>query len=135
MIGLDTNVLVRYLAQDDVRQAAQANEVMESLSAQAPGFISIVALIETVWVLGDLYARKREDIAALLEVLLETEGLVLQMAPLVRQVLREYGSGRADFADHLIACLGAAEGCQSTLTFDKTAARDAGMRLVSAALA
>ena len=131
MTGLDTNVLVRYLAQDDARQSATAGRLMESFSAQAPGFVSLVTLTETVWVLEDVYGRTRADVATVIEALLESEGLVIQMATLVWQVLRQVASSRADFADHLIETLGSAAGCTSTVTFDKIAGRDAGMRLLS----
>ncbi len=132
MIGLDTNVLVRYLAQDDARQAAQSSRLIESFTAREPGFISIVTLVETVWVLQDLYARDPSDIASLVDALLQTEGLVIQMSESVWQALRRFESSSADFADHVIERMGAAEGCTATLTFDKLAARDAGMRLVPA---
>lgn len=132
MIGLDTNVLVRYLAQDDTRQSAQASRLMESFTRQAPGFVSIVTLAETVWVLQDAYARSRDDVAAIVERLLQTDGVVVQMPDLVWQALSGLESSRADFADHLIERMGAAAGCTSTLTFDKAAAGDAGMRLMPA---
>ncbi|MEP7300710.1 MAG: type II toxin-antitoxin system VapC family toxin [Caldimonas sp.] len=135
MIGLDTNILVRYLAQDDARQAAQSSRLMESFTPQAPGFVSIVTLVETIWVLQDAYARSRDDVAALLEALLQTEGLIVQMPDVVWQALRGFASSRADFADHLIERLGAAAGCTSTLTFDKAAAGDAGMRPMGPAAA
>ena len=133
MIGIDTNVLVRYLAQDDVRQSAQATRVMESFTARAPGFVSIITLAETAWVLRDIYARSRAEIAALIEEVLNSEGLVVQMTELVWRSLHEFEAGRADLADHLIERLGAAAGCQWTYSFDKAAVRDAGMRLVPAA--
>lgn len=132
MIGLDTNVLMRYLAQDDARQSAQASQLMESFTTQAPGFVSIVTLVETIWVLQDLYGRNRADVVALLEALLQTEGVIVQMPDLVWQALRGFESSAADFADHLIERMGSAAGCTSTLTFDKAAARDAGMRLMPA---
>jgi predicted nucleic-acid-binding protein len=130
MIGLDTNVLVRYLAQDDARQSAQAGKVIESFTAQTPGYVSIVTLTETIWVLQDAYARSRDDVAALVEALLQTEGVVVQMPEVVWQALHGFESSRADFADHLIERIGAAAGCEATLTFDRTAARDAGMQLI-----
>lgn len=135
MTGLDTNVLVRYLAQDDVRQSALAGKVIEAFTAREPGFVSVVTLVETIWVLQDGYAKGREQVAAVIESLLHTEGLVVQMAGLVWQCLRGFKSGHADFADHLIERLSAAEGCVVTLTFDKAAARDGGMRLLGASSA
>ncbi len=130
MIGIDTNVLVRYLAQDDPRQSAQANRVIESFTARSPGFVSILTLAETAWVMREIYARNRTEIAALIEAILNSEGLVVQMAELVWRSLHDFGSGSADLADHLIERLGAGAGCDWTYSFDKSAVRDAGMRLV-----
>lgn len=130
MIGIDTNVLVRYLAQDDRRQSAQATAVMESFTARSPGFVSILTLAETAWVLRDIYARSRAEIAALIEAVLTSDGLTVQMTELVWRALRDFESGHADLADHLIERLGAAAGCEWTYTFDKSAAGDAGMRLM-----
>lgn len=132
MTGLDTNVLVRYLAQDDPRQSAQANRLIESFTAEAPGHVSIVVLAETAWVLEDLYGTSRARIAEIVEMLLQTETLVVSAATVVRQALAGFSKGRADFADHLIERLDAAAGCERTMTFDRIAARDAGMTRVGA---
>ena len=71
MIGLDTNVLVRYLTQDDKAQAAAATRFIEkTLTPETPGFISLVALVEVVWVLETCYHCTRQDIAAIIERLL-----------------------------------------------------------------
>lgn len=130
MIGLDTNILVRYLAQDDARQSPQATRLLESMSSDAPGFVSNVALIETTWVLEDIYAMPKTEVVGLVESLLQTDALVLQSANVVWQALRSFASSRAEFTDHLIERIGAAEGCSATVTFDKIAARDTGMRLM-----
>ena len=130
MIAIDTNALVRYLAQDDARQSAQANRVMEWFTARSPGFISILTLAETAWVLRDIYGRSRTDIADMIEAVLSSEGLNVQMTELVWRSLQDFASGRADLADHLIERLGAAAGCEWTYSFDKSAIRDAGMRPV-----
>ena len=63
MIGLDTNVLVRYIAQDDIAQSAKASALIESLTADEPGYVTQVALVEVVWVLSSLYAADRVQIA------------------------------------------------------------------------
>lgn len=131
MIGLDTNVLVRYFAQDDRRQSRVAGQLIESLTVEQPGFVSVVTLAETVWVLEDVYGRSHDEVAAILESLLQTEGIEVQMADVVAQALRRFRSSRADFADHLIERLGASADCTATVTFDKVAARDAGFHLLS----
>ena len=68
MIGLDTNVLVRYLTQDDPSQARLATDLIERrLSHQDPGFISIVAMVETAWVLERAYGLSAAEVAAVIE--------------------------------------------------------------------
>lgn len=132
MIGLDTNILVRYIAQDDTRQSAQAGRLVEALSVDAPGYVSMVALTELVWVLDDAYAMTRDELYDVVHKLLETDRVVVQSAPLVWQALGDFRSSSADFADHLIQRASSAAGCTDTLTFDRKAARSAGMKLVAA---
>jgi predicted nucleic-acid-binding protein len=130
MIGLDTNVLVRYFAQDDVVQSPKANVLIESLSAEQPGYITQVALIEVVWVLSKLYGSRREDIGQVVETLLRTKELVVESSETVWKALRIFVSSSADFADCLIerACHDAQ--CEYTATFDAKAARSAGLKLI-----
>jgi predicted nucleic-acid-binding protein len=130
MIGLDTNVLVRYLAQDDAVQSSKANALVDSLTADDPGYVTQVALIEVVWVLGSLYAAERGDIAKIVETLLRTRELVIESAETVWKALRHFASSKADFADCLIerACHDAK--CEYTATFDAKAAKTAGLRLI-----
>lgn len=130
MIGLDTNVLVRYVLQDDPRQSPRANRLIESLSADAPGFVPVVALVELAWVLGAGYKLPRAQLAAVLEALLRSKELVIDRADLVMQALARFSSGSADFADTLIERMAAAAGCTTTMTFDQGAAKSSGMTLV-----
>lgn len=130
MIGLDTNVLVRYVMQDDARQSPRANRLIESLSADAPGFVPVVALVELAWVLGAGYKLPRAQLAAVLEALLRSKELVIDRADLVMQALARFSSGSADFADALIERVAAAAGCTTTMTFDQGAAKATGMTLV-----
>lgn len=131
MIGLDTNVLVRYVAQDDAKQSPQATRLIESLSADSPGYISQVAVIELVWVLSGCYASNRDEIAAVLETLLRAKELVIADADTVWKALRLFKQGKADFADCLIERSADAAGCDHTATFDRDAAKHCGMRLIS----
>lgn len=128
MIGLDTNVLVRYIAQDDPAQSPQATWLIESLSAEEPGFVSLIALVELVWVLTGCYAAGREQIFTVLETLLHTRELVVEQADTVWKALRKYKEGKADFADCLIERAAAAAGCAYTVSFDRAAIRDCDMR-------
>ena len=132
MIGLDTNVLVRYIAQDDPRQSAQAGRLIEALSVDEPGYVSMVALAELVWVLDDVYAMSRGELYEVVQKLLEADSMVVQSSPMVWQALSDFRSGNAGLADHLIHRAGLAAGCSETVTFDRKAALSAGMKLVSA---
>jgi predicted nucleic-acid-binding protein len=127
MIGLDTNVLVRYLTQDDAAQSALANQVIEEqLTPRNPGFISSIVLVEVVWVLETCYDQTQSAIEAIVNGLLTTRQLVVDEADLVYLALKRFLGGNADFSDALIAVISENRGCSSTLTFDKKA-RSVGM--------
>ncbi|NIM40084.1 MAG: PIN domain-containing protein [Hydrogenophaga sp.] len=130
MIGLDTNVIVRYIMQDDPKQAARATSLIEGLSAEAPGFIALVSVVELVWVLSSCYELSRAQVSQALEVILRSKQLVVDRAEHVVRALRAYSSGSADFADCLIERIAASAGCTQTMTFDTAAAKTAGMTLL-----
>ena len=130
MIGVDTNVLVRYLTQDDALQSARATRIFEqTLTATEPGFISLVTLAETVWVLERSYGLSALEVAAIIERILQAETLVVQNEQEVFTAMCLLKSGNASFSDALIGALGTWAGCRSTLTFDRRAARLAGFTL------
>ena len=130
MIGLDTNVLVRYLAQDDAAQSRAANRAFAALSKQAPGFISLIVLCELIWVLEDLYAMKKPKLIDILRTLLESDELQIESKPLVWQAFQRFSEASLDFSDALISAVGSHAGCTHTLTFDKAAAKTAGFTLL-----
>src|SRR3974390_391279 len=101
MIGLDTNVLVRYIMQDDAKQAALASRLVESLGDSA-GFIPLVVIAELSWVLASAYSLNRGQIAEALEGVLRSKEWVVEKADVVWQAVRLFQSGSADFADCLI---------------------------------
>ncbi len=124
MIGLDTNVLIRYLAQDDPGQSRRATEIIERrLSPLNPGFLSVVALAEMAWVLDRAYGLPDRDIAAAMERVLQTDVLVVDNEQEVFAAMIALKEGRGSFADALIGALGAKAGCSATLTFDQRALR------------
>lgn len=129
MIGLDTNVLVRYLVQDDPDQSALASAVIDGLSEQDPGYVSLVAVVELHWVLRRAYGISASHCGRLVEGLLDSRELTVDQASRVRAVLGRSRDG-LDFADALIAELGRDAGCEHTLTFDQRAARAEGMQLL-----
>jgi predicted nucleic-acid-binding protein len=131
MIGLDTNVLVRYLAQDDREQSRQATKLVEgTLTAEDPGWVSLIVLVEVVWVMESCYDATRQEVAALLETMLRVKQLRFQEADAAWQALRVFRAGKGDFADCLIERVGYLHGCDRTLTFDRAAAGGAGMALL-----
>jgi len=130
MIGLDTNILVRYLTQDDPAQSAKATEILERrLTPRNPGYVTVIAMVETVWVLDRAYGLNAQEIAAAVERMLQVEVLVIESEQEVfsAMVLKR---GHGSFADALIAGLGARAGCTRTLTFDRRATRLAVFQLV-----
>lgn len=132
MIGLDTNVLARYIAQDDPHQSPVATKLIESLTAEEPGFVSLVTLVELGWVLESCYDFSRQQLGAAVELLTRTREIVLDRPEAVMRALRLFATGSADFADCLIERLGAEAGCEKTVTFDTAAAKSAGMVLLRA---
>lgn len=130
MIGLDTNVLVRYIMQDDPKQSPKANRLMESLSAEEPGYVTVVSIIELYWVLTSCYALTGQQVKEALDVLLRSKEIVVGQAEQVMRALRVFDVGAADFADCLIERIAAAAGCTQTMTFDQAAAKHAGMSLI-----
>ena len=128
MIGLDTNVLVRYIAQDDPVQSVKATELIESMTPASPGFIAMVSIVELVWVLQSCYASSKSEIVKVLDTLLRTKELSVENAEIVWQALRNFTSANADFADCLIERCAHAAGSDYIVTFDRKAAKTAGMR-------
>jgi predicted nucleic-acid-binding protein len=120
MIGLDTNVLLRYLLQDDPAQAELANSRMEQLDTdENRGFINLVVLCETLWVLTRGYHYSRNDIDGVVEQILLTQEFEIENRTLAWGALHDFRNGRADFADCLIGRLNAAAGCAQTISFDQ----------------
>ena len=124
MIGLDTNLIVRYLTRDHPVQSPKATELIEGgLTEEDPGFVSVVAMAETAWVLERVYGRTAEEIAAVIERMLEVEVLVVESEQEVFTAMIAVKEGRGSFADALIGALGARAGCSHTVTFDQKALR------------
>jgi predicted nucleic-acid-binding protein len=124
MIGLDTNILVRYLAQDDPVQLPKATELIERrLTEASPGFVSVVVMAETAWVLERAYGLDSHDIAAAIERTLQADVLMVESEQEVFSAMIALKEGRGSFADALIAALGVKAGCSCTVTFDQKALR------------
>jgi len=130
MIGLDTNILIRYLTQDDPIQSRRATEIIERrLTEENPGFVSIGTMVETVWVLDRAYRLTTNEIAAAVERMLQIDVLVLENEQEVFNAMIAVKGGQDSFADATIAALGTRAGCSCTLTFDQKALRLPGFEL------
>ena len=130
MIGLDSNVLVRYLAQDDAAQSAKATRLIEGeLNQRQAGFISLIVLVETCWVLKRLYDATPTELRETVNDLVDARQLNVERRPLVSRALArlaklaESAAATADIADALITEIAADAGCERTMTFDKAAAK------------
>ena len=124
MIGLDTNVLVRYLVQDAVAQAKLAAAAIESASGRGARVrLSAVTLCELVWVLESAYGQTRADVARALAQIVRTADFDIEHADHVRTAVEQYQATAADFADVLIGLVNDAAGCEYTLTFDRALKR------------
>jgi predicted nucleic-acid-binding protein len=108
MIGLDTNVLVRYLAQDDAIQSRQATQTIErQLTEEHPGFISLVTIVETVWVLDRVYGLSNREVAEAVERILQADTLLVQNEQETFTAMIALKAGTRCFSDALIGALGA----------------------------
>jgi predicted nucleic-acid-binding protein len=120
MIGLDTNVLVRYLVLDNAAQARAAAAIIEGAASRGEGlFLAAITLCELVWVLESAYEKPRADVAAALEQMLRTGDFTIEHADHVRSALALYRTTAADFADALVGRINEAAGCEHTVTFDR----------------
>lgn len=130
MIGLDTNVLLRHVMQDDPAQSKKATSIIEGLTAEDPGYISHVVLAELAWVLERSYKIPDATIASTIVGILHIGTFVVQDEDAVVLALRAMSDGRGTFADALISILSERAGCDRTLTFDKRAMGLPGFELI-----
>jgi len=130
--GLDTNVLVRYIVQDDAEQSLAATALIEGgEQAGETFFINQIVLCEVVWVMKRCYSAGRDQIGRLVEQILRTASFRVQRSAEAWSALNLYRKATSDFADCLIACTNRAADCTETATFDRQAAQTEGFRLVS----
>lgn len=123
MIGIATNVLVRYLVQDDPAQAKKASALIDRAAAQDSAmFINNIVICELCWVLGRGYGFARADLAEVIEKILLGRQFEIEKKDLVWAALTDFKASRADFADCLIGVTNVIAGCESTRTFDRSAA-------------
>jgi predicted nucleic-acid-binding protein len=131
MIGLDTNILVRYLVPDDPDQHERAVRFLaRRLSPETPGFINRIVLCELVWVLKAVYRYPKALIVTNLSALFSAPALVLEGGDEAREALHLYCQHGADFSDCLVGLVNDHAGCRATRTFDTDAARLPHFRLL-----
>ena len=131
MIGLDTNILLRFFLDDDPTQSPKARLIIGSLNAGKPGWIGVATILEIVWVMKRKKPSGREEISNIIEQLIADDAIVVEHPALVAAAVQRFRSTKAEFADCLIAASARVAGCERMLTFDEIAARDAGMELIT----
>ena len=132
MIALDTNVLVRFLVQDDPDQARLADEIIDQLTEEAPAFVGREVLVELVWVLERAYRLGRAEIAGALDGLLASTELIIEGGDDIGAALELYRNDGFGFADLMIAAAARRAGASEVVTFDRKAARLPEVRLLGA---
>ena len=129
MIGLDTNVVVRLLANDDDAQHARALEALRHVDSQNPAYITHIVLVETWWVLTRSYKTGPEVAVSAVRALVANDEVALERPEFVQQALQAVERG-ADFADAMIDATQRRSGCDESVTFDQQAAKTLGWRLL-----
>lgn len=129
-VGIDTNVLVRYIVQDG-EQSEIATQFLESLSLENQGFVNNIVIMELIWVLSRTYKQSKETIAVILEELFSMPVFIFEDLPLLLKTLMIYRKNKADFSDIFIKEFNDSIGCDKTVTFDMGACKKAGMILLT----
>jgi predicted nucleic-acid-binding protein len=132
MLGLDTNILVRYIVQDDPIQSPLVSRFLKlKCTERYPCYISHIVLCELVWVLESAYSYKREQVAETLKLILETSNFCIGEAESAWAALEIYRGGRADFSDLLLGETNHLHGCETTITLDKNASETGTFQLLT----
>lgn len=130
MIALDTNVLVRLLAQDDPNQSKAVEDLINGLSEEEPGFICREAIVELVWVLERAYKLGRAQIVPAIEGLLSSRELIVEEAERVGEALALYAAGKPGFSDQMILAAARVSESKVLVTFDQSLAKSDGAQLL-----
>ena len=122
MIGLDTNILVRYVMQDDPIQSKKVTNFIENnLSEEQLGYIPLIALAEFIWVLKSCYGLTKDNLIDAIEALLSTKQFLVERKDVAWKAMRIYQQNSGDYSDTLIAVIAKNDGCSDVITFDKKA--------------
>jgi predicted nucleic-acid-binding protein len=126
MIGLDTNVLLRFFdAKSNPPQTAAARHFV---SEQGPVFLNPIVLVEFAWTLRTTFKLDHATVHDRLAMIIDAPEFVVAFPQATRRAVEEYGKGPADFADYLIGELNSELGCEVSVTFDQNAAKSAAFR-------
>ena len=128
MYAIDTNVLIRYIIEDDPEQAQKAAEAIEQLTTETQGFISCIVLCELNWVLKTAYKISKGERVATLQKVLSVPVFEIEQLDCCLKALRRYQKGQADFSDYLIQQIGEKHGYEILLTFDQKASKETGFQ-------
>jgi predicted nucleic-acid-binding protein len=122
MLGLDTNILVRYIVQDDPVQSPLVSRFLKQKCTEgSPCYISHIVLCELVWVLESAYGYKRQQVSETLKLILETRQFSVEEPESALSALKIYRLGKADFSDSLLGETNQLHGCETTITLDRKA--------------
>lgn len=120
MIGLDTNVLVRYIVKDDKRQSEKAVSFIRNAVLNGDKlYINCVVICELIWVLGYSYQFNKHDITQTIGKILTTKQFEIEHKEIVRNAIIDYSLGKGDLPDYLIGLINEQQGCIHTVTFDR----------------
>ena len=132
MIGIDTNVLVRYITQDDENQATIATEFIENYCSSGNKiFINHIVICELVWVLKKCYKISKPKTITIIEYILKISQFSIENPQIIWQALSDYKKGPADFADYVVSRTNKFHNCDETVTFDQKAGKSKGFALLS----
>ena len=132
MIGIDTNLLLRLVVNDDERQSLAVERfIQQRSSADTPCYISNIVLVETVWVLETAYGFDRAMVADTLTMLFEVEQFDFESPEDVSAAVEAFRQSRVEFADCLLGRMNLFAGCEYTITFDRKAAKLPGFKLLT----
>ena len=121
MVGLDANVLVRYIVQDDKAQARKATAVIENLTPDQPAFISCIVLCEINWVLKTTYKISKAERINIFKRILSVAVFDIENLDVCWSAAKKHAQGQADFSDYLVLETARQNGYDAILTFDKNA--------------
>lgn len=128
MFALDTNVLIRYIVQDDKLQAGKAGKIIEALDKDAPAFISCIVLCEINWVLQSAYKISKAERIKVLMGIITTSVFTVERSEACLKALRLFEQGQADYSDYLTQQIALQEGYDTVLTFDQKALKSRGFQ-------